>query len=120
MDIDRSIAGDYGVCSDLKRKSLPISNTTLDTLKRLCQDDKEVSQLLAGTVEPLTQNGAIGNGRSSPDNIMPTQYGTSTDYLTARIARDRPDILERMKTGAYKSVRAAAIDAGIVKQRRAG
>lgn len=38
-------------------------------------------------------------------------------YLTARIARDRPDILERMKAGEYRSVRAAAIDAGIVKPR---
>lgn len=36
-------------------------------------------------------------------------------YLTARIARDRPDILERMKAGEYRSVRQAAIEAGIVK-----
>jgi hypothetical protein len=35
---------------------------------------------------------------------------TNADYLTARIARDRPDILERMKAGEYPSVRAAAID----------
>jgi len=25
--------------------------------------------------------------------------GTNPDYLTARLARDRPDILERMKAG---------------------
>lgn len=25
------------------------------------------------------------------------------DYLTARIARDRPDVLERMKAGEFKS-----------------
>jgi hypothetical protein len=37
------------------------------------------------------------------------------DYLTARIARDRPDILERMKAGEFPSVRAAALEAGIVK-----
>lgn len=36
------------------------------------------------------------------------------DYLTARIARDRPDILEDMKQGKYRSVRQAAIEAGIV------
>ena len=30
---------------------------------------------------------------------------TNADYLTARIARDRPDILERMKAGEYPSVR---------------
>jgi hypothetical protein len=39
------------------------------------------------------------------------------DYLTARIARDRPDILEDMKAGKYPSVRAAALQAGIVKAR---
>jgi len=31
------------------------------------------------------------------------------DYLTARIARDRPGILDRMKAGEYKSVRVAAL-----------
>jgi hypothetical protein len=41
--------------------------------------------------------------------------GNSADYLTARIARDRPDILEDMKQGKYHSVRQAAIEAGIVK-----
>jgi hypothetical protein len=41
-------------------------------------------------------------------------YGTEADYLTARIARDRKDILERMRAGEYTSVRKAAIDAGII------
>jgi hypothetical protein len=36
-------------------------------------------------------------------------------YLVARIARDRPDVLERMKQGEFLSVRQAAIAAGIVK-----
>ena len=31
------------------------------------------------------------------------------DYLTARIARDHPEILSRMKAGEFKSVRAAAL-----------
>ena len=44
-------------------------------------------------------------------------YGsTNADYLTARIARDRPDILERMKAGEFPSVRAAALEAGIVRR----
>jgi hypothetical protein len=41
-------------------------------------------------------------------------YGTEANYLTARIARDRKDIHERMKQGEYSSVRKAAIDAGII------
>ncbi len=40
--------------------------------------------------------------------------GTTADYLTARIARDRPDILDRMKEGEFPSVRAAAKEAGLV------
>jgi len=48
------------------------------------------------------------------DNVIdkPAQQGNSADYLTARIARDRPDILDGMKRGDYPSVRAAATDAG--------
>lgn len=53
-----------------------------------------------------------GRGNKAFDNIKSFIGGTSADYLTARIARDRPDILERMKAGEYSSVRQAALDAG--------
>ena len=43
--------------------------------------------------------------------------GTSAGYLTSVIARDHPQIHEDMKAGKYRSVREAAIDAGIVKPR---
>jgi len=60
---------------------------------------------------PLPFHGEVGNGRSRVDNINSTSKGggTNADYLTARIARDRPDILERMQAGAYQSVRAGAL-----------
>jgi len=47
---------------------------------------------------------------SNPDvvRVKDADYGTNADYLTARIARDRPDILDGMKAGEYTSVRAAA------------
>jgi hypothetical protein len=38
----------------------------------------------------------------------------SADYWTARIARDAPDIYNGMLQGEYRSVNAAAIEAGIV------
>ena len=41
------------------------------------------------------------------------QDGTSSDYLISRIARDRPDILERMKHLEYSRVAQAARTAGI-------
>ena len=46
--------------------------------------------------------------------ISSSGLGTSADYLTRRIARDYPDILARMKAGEFRSVRAAALEAGIV------
>ena len=41
------------------------------------------------------------------------QGRTSSDYLISRSARDRPDILERMKHLEYSSVAEADRDAGI-------
>jgi hypothetical protein len=56
-----------------------------------------------------------GRGHKTGDNVTRLERGNHADYLTARIARDFPDILERMKAGEFKSVRQAAIEAGIVK-----
>jgi len=67
-------------------------------------------------VQPLPRRGEIGNGRESRnDKIISTQLGTSRDYLLRRLARDAPEIFERVKTGEFKSARAAAIEAGIIK-----
>lgn len=68
-------------------------------------------------VQPLPRRGEIGNGRESRnDNIISTQLGTSRDYLLRRIARDRPELLDDIgKSKRFKSARAAAIEAGIIK-----
>ena len=59
----------------------------------------------------------IGNGRESRhDNVIPTSLGNSQDYLLRRIARDRPELLNDIgKSKRFKSARAAAIEAGIIK-----
>lgn len=59
---------------------------------------------------PATQEEKAAN-----DKQLITSRGPTADYLTARIARDRPDVLERMKAGEFPSVRQAGIAAGIVK-----
>jgi len=75
-------------------------------------------QARALEAQPLAKHGEVGNGRSRVDIINSTPGGgTSAEYLTAKIARDCPDILSRMQAGEYKSVRAAATDAGLIKQR---
>jgi hypothetical protein len=44
------------------------------------------------------------------------KYGTSTTYLTDRLRTQRPDIFEKLERGKYPSVRAAAREAGFVRQ----
>ena len=76
---------------------------------------------LAKESEPIAAHGGDRDTKESKqgyrDNLASIR-GTSPEYLTARIARDRPDILQKMQQGEYPSVRAAAIDAGIVKPRQ--
>jgi hypothetical protein len=51
----------------------------------------------------------------NPDNVRVTSYGNSAAAITARLKRDRPDIAERLARGEFRSARAAAIEAGIVR-----
>jgi hypothetical protein len=65
--------------------------------------------------QPLAANGEIGNGRSL-DNVKATEGGNSQSYLLRRIARDQPGLLDQIGPDKeFHSVRAAAIEAGIIK-----
>lgn len=92
--------------------------------------DRIISDRKAKTAQEHATQEAAGQGRMILDSGPPTKEeqanrnqitdkpiprGTDPGYLTARIARDRPDILERMQAGEFPSVRAAALEAGIVK-----
>ena len=90
----------------------------LAAIERIIEERKSAeARAMRARPQAAPRPGEIGNGRGRGDNITSTGRGTNADYLAARIARDRPDILERMKAGGYPSVRAAAIEAGIVKVR---
>ncbi len=69
-------------------------------------------KFLADNDGPLTGEEKDSIGNDVTDRVI--ERGNNADYLTARIARDRPDILDRMKAGEFTSVRAAAKEAGIV------
>jgi S-adenosylmethionine synthetase len=57
-----------------------------------------------------------GGGLSGKDLSKPDRGGRLiADYLAARIKRDRPDIAARVEAGEFRSMRAAALEAGIVK-----
>ncbi len=58
-----------------------------------------------------------GRGKKLPPKLR-VQSGNRSQYLVNRIARDRPDILERMKAGEFAFVRQAAIAAGIITEGR--
>jgi hypothetical protein len=44
-----------------------------------------------------------------------SKYGTSAEYQASRLKRDFPEIATRLANGEFPSVRAAAMEAGIVK-----
>lgn len=68
-------------------------------------------QRLAENPPELQPNGRPKKG----SKLLPLSKSSyDPSRLTARIARDRPDILERMKADEFPSVRAAAIEAGII------
>lgn len=59
----------------------------------------------AQEAEPLAMHGG-----SRVDNIKSGDGGTSQAYLLRRLARDAPDVLERVKAGEFKSARAKTMD----------
>jgi hypothetical protein len=84
---------------------------TAETVRNWCERFRWASEPKARAKGAKSTN---PNGRPK-NHSHPTVLGRGSDYLTARIARDHPDILKRMKAGEFPSTRAAAIAAGIVK-----
>ncbi len=68
---------------------------------------------LHGEREPQPVLGT--NQHTGCDNITRTGRGTSAAYLAGVLKRDHPEIAKQLAEGKYRSVRAAAIEAGIVK-----
>jgi hypothetical protein len=64
--------------------------------------------------EDLAAWGERGGGHSRVYDVNSAGTGNGVGYLTRRIKRDRPEIFTRMQAGEFKSVRQAAIEAGIV------
>jgi hypothetical protein len=73
----------------------------------------------AAAAQPLARHGEIGRRRVPEDRVdvinSKAEGGTSQSYLLRRLARDAPEVLERVKAGEITSARAAAIEAGIIK-----
>ena len=65
------------------------------------------------TERPRNPNGR--KGKESVDNVNRLKGGNDTDYTLRRLARDCPEMLDRIEAGEL-SVNAAAIQAGIRKK----
>jgi hypothetical protein len=91
-----------------------------DMAKRLLARLEELGMKDAPfTAEPLAAHGTNQHGAQEGEDVTtspPLERGNGQAYLLKRLARDRPELLEQIGKGkAYPSVRAAAIEAGIVK-----
>jgi hypothetical protein len=67
--------------------------------------------------KPLAEHG--GDRKSEEIQVCDSNLkvkGGTNEYYTARIARDAPDVLERMKAGEFCSVAEAERAAGILKE----
>lgn len=65
-----------------------------------------------GTNQHSEKGEGVAISHSKPANQLSSD---SWGRILPRLARDAPDILERVKAGEFRSARAAAIEAGIIK-----
>ena len=85
----------------------------MDTTQRKIRQVQRMAET-AQPLQPAENHPGPGRGYTKKPHEK-AKAGNRSDYLVSRIARDRPDILERMKTGEFASVREAAREAGIIK-----
>ena len=103
-------------------------NKTLDEVETICQGVRRLESRGATecteeeAVQAALESAPLGPGQGKRTDLQPLATSTklkrgscNASYLAARIKRDHPDIAKRIKEGEFKSVRAAAIAAGIVK-----
>jgi hypothetical protein len=85
----------------------------MDSIQRKIRQVQRMAET-AQPLQPAENHPGPGRGYTKKPHEK-AKAGNRSDYLVARIARDRPDILERMKAGEFASVREAAREAGIIK-----
>ena len=88
-----------------------------ETVKRARAAQCALAQVQLLTVKPgnPTGNNQYQSGKRSNRTNSTQTSGTGAEYLLRRLARSHPDIFAAYQRGQYKSVRQAAIAAGIVK-----
>ena len=82
-------------------------------------DDRIERERMKQTVKEAPVLAEHGGDHTSEEGKATLQrnvakQGNNTEYLTARLKRDAPTIAARLERGEFRSVQAAAIEAGIV------
>jgi hypothetical protein len=104
--------------SGVKHPTVGQAISTAEHAERGERNPVKTAEQMREILQANAEYGKLG-GRGNKNPLLPGnkgfRLGNSSEYLARRIARDRPDILERMKAGEFRSVRAAAREAGLVK-----
>ena len=101
---------------DFCRHKLPDGlECDVEQLIRLCDANSE-AQLWLRSELARTQAVTVKQGAHVDNiNMSVNRGGTGAPYLLRRLAKTEPAIVKRYKAGEFASVRAAAIEAGIIK-----
>lgn len=78
---------------------------------------KPVARMLRDQLPALGEHGGERGQVDNVNLVAEPKGGNDSSYLTRRLKRDHPEIAEALAKGEFKSVRAAAIEAGIVRQK---
>jgi hypothetical protein len=101
---EHAVASDADKIASAKEKPLAVAGAP-EGNKNAIKD-----RIAAAKTEPLT---CVGT-ENKPNNVR-IDYGNDTSYTLRRLARDNPEMLDRIESGEL-SVNAAAIAAGIRKK----
>ena len=105
-------AQDEGTAAKALYRRMLALDDRLDPLVGSSEMPAKIPHQLIG--KPGGQAGP-GRGKKTGSNSTRLVRGETEAYLIARIARDAPQVLNRLQSGEFKSARAAAIEAGIIK-----
>jgi hypothetical protein len=76
----------------------------------------KVQEVANARANPVAAHGGDRKSEDQPDNIrLKPEYGTGKTYTLRRLARDRPDLLDKIEAGEL-TANAAAIEAGFRKK----
>ncbi|WP_143596786.1 hypothetical protein [Synechococcus sp. BDU 130192] len=94
----------------------------LDQTQPIKAQDALEAVIAKAKSQPLAEHGGdrslVQKTVQQGDNVTLIQKGNNREYLTRRISRDHPEVLDEIGKGKkYRSVRQAAIAVGIVKEK---